>query len=80
MEARTDESGNSYVETNRPHDEKTRVTYVPHQEWAGQAVVRIQVRRADGHLQRGPEIPIDQVGDVVSSIINLLSKTAHQKA
>jgi hypothetical protein len=80
MEVRTDESGNHYIETDRPLNEKTRVTYVPYQEWAGQTVIRVQVREAGGNLRRGPEIPIDQVGDFVASIIDLLSKKAQDKS
>jgi hypothetical protein len=76
MDARTDAGGNTYIETDRPLGEKTRVTYVPHQEWAGQAVVRIQVRQDDGQLRPGPEIPLDRVGDFVPSIVDLLSGQA----
>jgi hypothetical protein len=79
MELQTDDRGNHYIETDRPLNEKTRVTYVPYQEWAGQAVIRVQVRAAGGNLRSGPEIPIDQVGDFVASIIDLLSKKAQDK-
>ncbi len=79
MDVQTDVSGNYYIETERPRDEKTRVTYVPHQEWADQAVVRIQVREAAGQLRSGPEIPVSQVGNFVASIIDLLSKKAQDK-
>ena len=56
MELQTDDRGNQYIETDRPHNEKTRVTYVPYQEWAGQTVIRVQVREAGGNLRPGPEI------------------------
>lgn len=80
MELQTDDRGNHYIETDRPLNEKTRVTYVPYQEWAGQTVIRVQVRDASGNLRFGPEIPIDQVGDFVASIIDLLSKKAQDKS
>ena len=48
------------------------MTYIPHREWVGQDVIRIQVDKPNEKMRWGPEIPVDQLGDFVSGIVNLL--------
>lgn len=79
MEIRTNTDGNHYIELDRPQDEKTILTYMPHREWAGQAVVRIEVEMPSGNRHWGPEIPVDRLGDFVSGIINLLNSEVQDK-
>ncbi|MGA2601783.1 MAG: hypothetical protein ABSH09_32875, partial [Bryobacteraceae bacterium] len=63
--------GNEFHEVPLSNGEQVRVTYIE-QGWAGQGGLRIQIRETNGRLRQGPEIPVDQVGDVVSAVINLL--------
>jgi hypothetical protein len=44
----------------------------------GRAVAefRIQIRDMSGHLRQGPEVPVDQIGAVVSAVIDLLKERA----
>jgi hypothetical protein len=78
VDVQTDTSGNLYIELDRPRNEKTRLTYIPHQKWADQAVFRIQIRQADGHLRSGPEIVVEQLGDLVSGAIHLFNRQARE--
>ena len=80
MDVRTDEEGNQYIELERSQDTKTRVTYLPYRDWAGQATIRIQIMMAGGRPQYGTEISIDRLGEFVSSIIDLLNIQGQKKA
>jgi hypothetical protein len=75
MVIQEDATGNRFTEIELPNSEKVRVTYVE-EGWAGQGGVRIQIRETSGRLRQGPEIPIDQVGHVVSGVINLLKNAS----
>jgi hypothetical protein len=79
VEVQTNADGNHYIELDRPQDEKTVLTYMPHREWAQQAVVRIEVEMPSGKRPWGPEIPVDRLGDFVSGIINLINSEVQDK-
>lgn len=79
MDLQTDEYGNHYLEFERPQNEPIRFTYVPNRDWAGQDVIRIQAISSDGNPRHGPEIPVGQLGDFVSCLINLLNSQAQEK-
>jgi hypothetical protein len=79
LDVRTDDEGNQYIELERSQDTKTRVTYLPYRDWAGQAAIRIQIMMADGTPQYGIEISVDRLGEFVSSIIELLNIQAQKK-
>ncbi|HEX2203922.1 MAG TPA: hypothetical protein VHG91_11515 [Longimicrobium sp.] len=66
-----DSSGQEYEQVDIPGG-KVRVTYIPH-GWADSPSVRIQIQDESGHLRQGPEIPLSVIGDVVGSVVKLLS-------
>ncbi|WP_423908249.1 hypothetical protein [Candidatus Spongiihabitans sp.] len=72
MNMQTDSSNQPYtaVECYNKH---IRLTYVKNSGWKVPAV-RIQVREGNGHLRQGPEIPVEIMGTVASSLIDLLIK------
>jgi hypothetical protein len=75
VDVQTDKYGNRYIELDRPLDQKTRLTYIPDRKWLeGRAVVRMQFQDADGHLHFGPEIPVDDLGELFQGIITLMSE------
>lgn len=78
MNLQTDDSGNYYLELERPQNEKIRLTYMPNREWASQDVIRVHAIADSGKPRHGPEIPVDQVGDFVSSLINLLKSQVRE--
>ena len=73
MKIREDSNGQPYVEV--PVDsESIRVTYVKATK-AGYGVdsMRIQIRDKNRHLRRGPEIPVESLGDVVGAMFCVLA-------
>jgi hypothetical protein len=66
-----DSATHEFIEFLTLGNEMIRVTYIP-ESWAGQGGVRIQVRNSNGHLNQGPEIPLQSVGDLVGAITDLL--------
>ena len=69
----TDSAGNRYKEVDIASG-KVRVTYVE-RGWADTPSVRIQIRDENGHLRRGPEVPIASIGGMVGAVVELLSHT-----
>lgn len=75
MNLQTDKDGNRYIELDRLHDQKTRLTYIPNRDWLEeQAVVRMQLMEADGRPRFGLEIPVGDLGEFFQGIITVLSK------
>ncbi len=62
--------------SNQPHDEVAipggaiRVTYIA-KGWTRRPCIRVQVRDADGHLKQGPDIPAEQLGEVLGKAVEL---------
>lgn len=54
-----DGAGHDYVELASFGDDRLRLTIIPAPSYDARAAVRFQIRNADGHLLRGPEIPVD---------------------
>lgn len=79
LDVQSDDDGNQYMELDRPEGAKTVVTYIPYREWADQAVIRIHIKTAAGRPTYGTDIPIDQLGEFVSSIIELLNRQAQER-
>jgi hypothetical protein len=69
----TDDKGRRYLELDRPRGEKTRLTYIPDPNWLDRPVMEIRVEEADGRLAYGPQIPVDDLGDLVAGIFALLT-------
>ena len=67
----TDSSGNRYIEKDMISG-KIRATYIEN-GWSGVPSVRLQIRDESGHLRQGPEIPIENIGEAVGSIVELLA-------
>lgn len=74
-----DNEGNYYLEFDLSQNDNIRLTYIPNREWADQDVVRIQAIPDTGKARHGPEIPVDQLGDFVSGLINLLNSQARER-
>lgn len=69
----TDSAGHPYVEFDMSKDERIRVTYVPHQDWASGPTVRIQKRAYTGRVSPGPEFPADRAMDLIAAISTLVT-------
>lgn len=52
------------------HEHRVRVTLVPN-GWPSVPCVRIGMFNAKNQYLRGPEIPLDKIGDIMQAIINL---------
>ena len=76
MEIKIDDQGNRYIEQDRPGNDKTVIAYIPDQKWAKKDVVSMRIRKANGKLQFGVEVPIDDVPEFVAAIVQLLSERA----
>ena len=63
-----DGAGHPYHEFEMSSDERIRVTYVPHAEWAEGPTVRIQKRGHTGRVSPGPEFPADKLDDLVAAL------------
>ena len=72
MATQRDRSGQPYREFQSVGDEKVRVTYIEHAEWAGGPTIRIQKRDAKGRTIFGPEVPATRVMDLMSAIATLV--------
>lgn len=70
MVTEKDGTGKSYIEIPMVAG-RTSVTYLT-ESWAGEPTIRIQIRKDDGQLHLGPDIPISQVGDLVKATIKLI--------
>lgn len=73
MTTQRDRSGQPYREFPvTAGDEKVRVTYIEHAEWAAGPTIRIQKRDAKGRTIFGPEVPADRVMDLMAAITELM--------
>ena len=73
MKIREDSSGQPYVEVP-VGSERIRVTYVRARKAGyGVASIRIQIRDKSRHLRRGPEIPVESLGDMVGAMFCVLA-------
>ncbi|MBF0274406.1 MAG: hypothetical protein HQK84_04150 [Nitrospinae bacterium] len=68
---KTDSSGNRYIEKDMKSG-KVRVTFIE-DGWSGVPSVRIQILDENGHLRQGPEIPVENIGEAVGAIVELLA-------
>jgi hypothetical protein len=73
MELKTDKSKHSYIEIPMEGGGKIRATYNP-DSWYDTAAIRISIRRTNGRLLQGPEIPIEFLGDLVKATIQLIDE------
>jgi hypothetical protein len=67
----TDSAGNRYIEKDMVSG-KIRATYIE-KGWSDIPSVRLQIRDEDGHLRQGPEIPVENLGEAVGAIVELLA-------
>lgn len=72
MDVKIDGSRQRYVEVEFPGGEHARLTFIPAAK-AGYGVdsVRVQIREGEGHLRRGPELPIARTGAVLDGLLLL---------
>lgn len=69
----TDSSDQHYVEIDMANGQCIRVTHVP-DGWTGGEVVRVQIRVENGHLRQGPDIPIENLGEVIQAMVELIRR------
>ncbi len=74
MTFRTDSAGHDYVEFDMSAEEQIRVTYVPHQDWAGGPTIRIQKHAHTGRVAPGPEFPADKAMELVAAVSELVTR------
>ena len=67
-----DRAGHRYEEFEMSDTERIRVTYLPHQDWAGGPTLRIQKRATGGRVVRGPELPANKAEDLINAIRDVL--------
>jgi hypothetical protein len=67
-----DGKGNEYKEVT-VGGTKIRTTLVK-DGWNGEPGVRVQVAKANGGLNQGPEIPLSGMGQVFGAAVELLAK------
>lgn len=73
MDIRTDSSNQPYVEIDLASGQRIRVTHVP-DGWPGGEVVRVQIRVENGHLHQGPDIPLENLGEVIQAMVELIRR------
>lgn len=73
FEEGTDSRGNHYFEFEMLNEEKVRVTYVK-KGWPGGPTVRFQIRQKNGQLRRGPDVPLENMGEVMQAVVELVRK------
>jgi hypothetical protein len=55
-------------------DEQIRVTYVPHQEWAGGPTIRIQKHASSGRMTPGPEFTAGRAKELIAAVSELATR------
>lgn len=70
-----DSAGHRYEEFQMSKEESIRLTYIPHQDWAGGPTVRIQKRDYRGRMIPGPEFPAALAGDLAKCLLELLMRS-----
>ena len=68
-----DSSGQPYIEVDMANGQQVRVTHVP-EGWTGGAVMRVQIRVENGHLRQGPDIPLENLGEVLQAMVELIRR------
>lgn len=74
MATKVDSAGHSYVEFDMSDDEQVRVTYIPHQAWAGSPTLRIQKHAHTGRMTPGPEFPADKAMELIAAVSELVTR------
>ena len=74
MATKVDSAGHTYVEFDMSANEQVRVTYVPHQDWAGGPTIRIQKRAHTGRMSPGPEFPADKAMELIAAVSKLATR------
>jgi hypothetical protein len=67
-----DRAGHRYEEFETSDTERIRVTYLPHQDWAGGPTLRIQKRAASGRVVQGPEFPASKADSLIRAIRDVI--------
>lgn len=67
-----DRAGHRYEEFEMSDSERIRVTFLPHQDWAGGPTLRIQKRAASGRVVQGPEFPAAKAEALIRAIQDVL--------
>jgi hypothetical protein len=70
----TDSAGHRYEEFDMSDQERVRVTYVPHQDWADGPTIRIQKRAYTGRVSPGPEFPASKADDLIHAVRDVLGE------
>ena len=70
----TDSAGHRYEEVDMSDQERVRVTYVPHQDWADGPTIRIQKRAYTGRVSPGPEFPASKADDLIHAVRDVLGE------
>jgi hypothetical protein len=71
MAVKVDSAGHAYVEFDMSENEQIRVTYIPHQDWAGGPTIRVQKHAYTGRMSPGPEFPADKAMELIAAISEL---------
>jgi hypothetical protein len=74
MAVKVDSAGHAYVEFEMSDDEQIRVTYIPHQDWAGGPTIRIQKHAHTGRMTPGPEFPADRAIQLIAAVSELATR------
>jgi hypothetical protein len=71
---KVDSAGHVYVEFDMSDDEQIRVTYIPHQDWAGGPTIRIQKHANTGRVAPGPEFPAAKAMELIAAVSELATR------
>lgn len=69
----TDSSGQHYAEINLSSGEVVRITHVPVGS-SGHENIRIQIRATSGHLRHNTDIPLENFGEVMQAMVELIKR------
>ena len=67
-----------FLEVETGSGEKIRLTFIPKEKSADKksAGIRIQIVEANGHIRRGPEIPVNAITEVFEAANSLMRKNS----
>jgi hypothetical protein len=74
MAVKVDSAGHVYVEFEMSDDEQIRVTYIPHQDWAGGPTIRIQKHAHTGRMTPGPEFSAEKAMELIAAVSELATR------
>lgn len=74
MAVKVDSAGHEFVEFAMSDDEQIRVTYIPHQDWAGGPTIRIQKHAHTGRMSPGPEFPAGRAMELIAAVSELATR------